>query len=555
MIFLKRKYLLSALFFLLGFVLFAQPQNQEEQQQQPEKFEKKEQKATLSQRIDEAFTPLVHALDVILFVDPFDLMGIYDPQVYDKNGELVHDENGNPVKAPLRFIVLWLLAGGVFFTVYLKFIGFRGIKHAIDILRGKYVKKGGVEGEVTPFQSVTTALSATVGMGNIAGVAIAIGIGGAGATFWMIVAGLLGMTLKFAECTLGIKYRKVGKDGSYSGGPMYYLKYGLEKKGKTMGKFGVFLAFIFALTVMGGSVGGGNMLQANQAFNQLAIFFPGMENYGAIYGVFLAIVVGFVIIGGIKSIGKVTEKVVPLMAGIYIIAALVIIVINIENTGHALSLIFTNAFAPDAVRGGIIGVMIFGIQRGAFSNEAGMGSAAIAHAASKNDEPVSEGIVAAIEPFVDTVIICTMTALVLIYSGFAENTHGLEGVQLTSAAFGATLSWFPYILLVAVTLFAFSTIISWSYYGLKGFDYIFGDFGEKYFGSRKITNRIFQFSFLVFVIIGASTDILTVMAFSDMMILAMAMPNLLGLFILAPEIKRDMNDYWRRLKSGELDSK
>ena len=540
--FLKR-YLLSILLVLMGVSLFAQQQ---------EGKKEKEEDLTVSQRIDQAFTPMVKTLENLLFLDPFSMMGIYDDQVYDDNGKPVYDENGKPVKAPLKLIVLWLLAGGLFFTFYLKFIGFRGLKHAIDIIKGKYAKKGS-QGEVTPLQSVTTALSATVGMGNIAGVALAIGIGGPGATFWMIVAGLLGMSLKFAECTLGIKYRKFDKDGNASGGPMYYLKYGLQKRGKKMGKLGVFLAFLFAVTVMGGSIGGGNMLQANQAFHQLVVFFPSIEHYGAIYGVFLAVLVGFVIIGGIKSIGKVTEKIVPLMAGIYILASLIIIVMNIQNAGHAFILIFTSAFAPEAIKGGIIGVLIFGIQRGAFSNEAGIGSSAIAHSASKNSEPVSEGIVSAIEPFVDTIIICTMTALVLIFSGFAEDTQGLAGVQLTSAAFESTISWFPYILLVAVTLFAFSTIVSWSYYGLKGFDYLFGSMGEKYFGSRKITNRIFQVSFLIFVIIGSSTDIFTVMDFSDMMILAMAIPNLLGMFILAPEIKRDLNAYWKRLKSGELD--
>ncbi len=541
----KVKYIFVVLVIFINFSVSAEQQEQQKD---------KEKELTFSQQIDRAFTPLVKYFEMVLFIDPFYELGIYDQQVYDDNGKAVYDENGNPVKAPLRLIVLWLLAGGLFFTVYLKFIGFKGIKHAIDIIRGKYAKKGS-KGEVTPLQSVTTALSATVGMGNIAGVALAIGIGGPGATFWMIVAGLLGMSLKFAEVTLGHKYRIFGKDGSVSGGPMYYLKYGLMKRGKNMGKLGVFLAFLFALTVMGGSIGGGNMLQANQAFNQLVVFFPSIEHYGAIYGVFMAILVGFVIIGGIKSIGKVTETIVPLMAGIYILAALIIIVMNIEHTGHALSLIFTNAFYPDAVKGGIIGVMIYGIQRGAFSNEAGMGSAAIAHSASINEEPVSEGIVASIEPFIDTVIICTMTALVLIFTGFAEDTQGLAGVQLTSAAFKSTLSWFPFVLLIAVTLFAFSTIVSWSYYGLKGFDYLFGGFGEKYFGSRKVTNIIFQLSFLIFVVIGASTDILTVMEFSDMMILAMAIPNLLGLFIMAPEIKKDLIIYWDKLKSAKLNMK
>ncbi len=497
---------------------------------------------TLSQRLDEAFVPVVDGLTKVLYWDPFSAMGIYDEQVYDENGKPVVNESGEPVKAPLRLIVLWLFAGGLIFTFYLKFIGLRGVKHSVSMMRGKY--SGGSGGEVTPFQSVTTALSATVGMGNIAGVAIGIAIGGPGATFWMIVAGLLGMAMKFAECSLSVKYRRINKDGSISGGPMYYLKYGLQNK--KLGKLGAFLAFLFAVLVMGGSVGGGNMLQANQAFKQTVVFFPALEGYGAWYGIGLAFLVGLVIVGGIKSIGKVTSKIVPFMALLYIAAAVLIILFNIHNTGHALMEIVEGAFAPGALKGGIIGVMIYGIQRGAFSNEAGIGSAAIAHSASKNKEHIAEGIVASIEPFVDTVVICTMTALVLIFTGFADDTQGLQGVQLTSAAFGSVISWFPYVLLVSVTLFAFSTMISWSYYGLKGFDYLFGDLGEKYLGSRKLTNQIFNLIFLFFVVVGSSSDIMAVMDFSDMMILAMAFPNLLGLYILAPEIKADLKDYWQR---------
>lgn len=531
--------------FLMFFLfLFATSYGQQDTTQSKVSEQKK---PTVSQHIDKAFSPFVEMLSEVLFVDPFEFIGIYDPQIYDKHGNPVKNEFGSNVTAPLRLIVLWLLFGGIFFSLYLRFIGIRGLKHAWDILRGKFAHKG-TQGEVSSLQSLTTALSATVGMGNIAGVALAVGIGGPGATFWMIVAGLLGMTLKFAEVTLGIKYRKKNRDGSYSGGPMYYLRDGLKKKGKYMGWLGSFLAFLFAFTVMGGSIGGGNMLQANQAFHQLVFFFPSIEHYGASYGVILAVLVGAVIIGGIKSIGKVTEKVVPVMAGVYILAALVIIGMNIGNTGHAFWLIIHNAFSPEAVKGGIIGVMIYGIQRGAFSNEAGMGSSAIAHSAAQNDEPVSEGIVASIEPFIDTIIICTMTSLVLIFTGYAENTGGLEGVQLTSAAFKSVISWFPLVLLVAVTLFAFSTIISWSYYGLKGWDYLVGGFGEKYLGGRKVTNRIYQFLFLAFVIVGASTDIFTVMEFSDMMILAMSIPNLLGLYIMAPEIKKDMNTYWKKIK-------
>lgn len=545
---MRKRNLVFIILFFSCFALFAQAT--ENPDNNTESVKTKHEK-TFSQQINDGFSPLVDALGEFLFLDPFDKLGLYDPNVHDENGKQVLDDVGNPVKAPLRLIVLWLLAGGIFFTFYLKFIGLRGFKHAIEIIRGKYSSKAD-KGEVSSYQSVTTALSATVGMGNIAGVALAIGIGGPGATFWMILAGLLGMSLKFAECSMGIKYRKFNSDGSVSGGPMYYLKHALAKKGSIMGKFGIFLAFLFSVTAMGGSVGGGNMLQANQAFSQLVIFFPSIENYGAVYGVFMALLVGAVIIGGIKSIGRVTEKIVPVMAGIYIIAALIIIAINFHNTGHALWLIVHDAFNPDAVKGGIIGVMIYGFQRGGFSNEAGMGSAAIAHSASKNKEPISEGIVASIEPFVDTVIICTMTALVLIFTGFAENTQGLEGVQLTSEAFKSIISWFPYVLLIAVTLFAFSTIISWSYYGLKGFDYLFGGFSEKLFGNRKISNLIFQLTYLIFIIIGASTNILTVMEFSDMMILAMAIPNLIGLFIMAPEIKSDLIIYWEKYKNDKL---
>jgi AGCS family alanine or glycine:cation symporter len=511
-----------------------------------------EQAKTVSQHINDVFTPMVEVMTEVLFWDPFDALGIYDMRVTDEHGEPVLDERGQPVTAPLRLVVIWLFAGALFFTVYLKFVGFRGTRHAVDILRGKFARPGS-GGEVSSFQSVTTALSATVGMGNIAGVALAVGLGGPGATFWMIMAGLLGMAMKFAECTFAVKYRRINADGSVSGGPMYYLREGLEKRG--LGWLGWLLAVMFAVLVMGGSVGGGNMLQANQAFEQLATFFPDMEHYGAVYGLVLAVLVGLVIIGGIRRIGEVTERIVPFMAGLYIVAAVVIIAMNIGNTWHAFLLILENAFAPDAVKGGIIGVMIYGIQRGNFSNEAGIGSAAIAHSASMNDEPVSEGIVSAIEPFVDTVVICTMTALVLIFTGYAEDTQGLVGVQLTSAAFGSVLSWFPYILLICVTLFAFSTLISWSYYGLKGWDFLVGGFGEKLFGSRRPTNVMFQLIFLAATVIGASSDILSVMDFSDMMILAMAFPNLLGLYIMAPELRRDMNDYFRRLRNGELEKR
>ncbi len=504
---------------------------------------------TLSQRINNTFAPLVDGMSEVLFFDPFAWSGVYDDKIYDAQGEIVMTEEGEPVTAPLKLIVLWLIAGGLFFTVFMRFINFRGLRHAIGLIQGKY-DKADDRGEVTHFQALTTALSATVGLGNIAGVAIGITIGGPGATFWMILAGFIGMSSKFVECTLGVKYRKINEEGVVSGGAMYYLKYGLKKKG--LGFLGAVLAFLFAIMIIGGAIGGGNMFQANQAFKQFEVFFPFMENNGAWYGVVLAILVGVVIIGGIKSIANVTSRIVPFMAFLYIVTAMIIIGMNIQHTGMAFQLIFDGAFSPDALKGGFVGVLIYGFQRGAFSNEAGIGSASIAHSAAKTNEPVSEGIVALLEPFVDTVIICTMTALVIIFSGYWNDQTGLLGVQLTSAAFSSVFPWFPYLLLVAVTLFAFSTLISWSYYGLKGFDYLVGGFGKNIFGTRKVTNLVFQFFFLGCIIIGAASDITVVLDFSDMMILCMAFPNIIGLMILAPEVRRDLISYMKRLKSGEI---
>ncbi len=504
---------------------------------------------TISQRIDKLFVPFVDALSEILFFDPFSFAGVYDEVVKDEKGNPVINQEGEVVTAPLKFIVVWLILGGLFFTIFMRFINVRAIGHSINLIRGKYDKPG-TKGEVSHFQALTTALSATVGLGNIAGVAIAIAIGGPGATIWMILAGLLGMSSKFTECTLGVKYRKINKKGEVSGGAMYYLRDGLKKK--KLGYLGHFLAVTFAVLVIGGSVGGGNMLQANQAFKQFETFFPFMEHHGFWYGLAMALLVGLVIIGGIKSIAKVTSKIVPFMAVFYVGTALIIIGMNIENTGHAFALIWNGAFSAEALKGGFIGVLIFGFQRGAFSNEAGVGSASIAHSAAKTNEPVSEGIVALLGPFIDTVVICTMTALVIIFTGFAEHTQGLEGVELTSAAFGKVFPWFPYLLLLAVTLFAFSTLISWSYYGQKGFDYLFGGFSERLFKTRKISDTIYQLIFLTAIIIGASSSLNAVMDFSDMMILCMALPNIIGLLILAPEVKRDLKSYWKRLKSGEI---
>lgn len=514
-----------------------------------DRYETTDQKLNISQRIDRAFTPIVDFLDNILFWDPLATFGLYDPIIYDDAGNPLLTKKGKPVKTKIPLVVLWLIFGALTFTIVLKFINIRGFRHAIQLIRGDYDNPAH-NGEVTHFQALTTALSATVGLGNIAGVAVAISIGGPGATFWMIVAGLLGMASKFTECTLGVKYRKIDKNGVVSGGPMYYLRDGLKKKG--LGTLGIILSIIFAILVIGGSFGGGNMFQANQSFAQLSYIVPGIADYGAYYGVILAILVAVVIIGGIKGIAKVTDKIVPIMAIIYVGTALVIILMNIRFTDDALLLIWNGAFAADAMKGGVVGVLIVGFQRAAFSNEAGVGSAAIAHSAVRTNRPVTEGFVSLLEPFIDTVVICTMTALVLIYTGTYENPLGYEGAQLTSRAFGSVFSWFPYLLALAIFLFAFSTMISWSYYGLKGFDYLFGNLGEKLFGNRQVMRYTYFALFLIFIIIGSSSNLGSVIAFSDMMILSMAFPNIIGLLILLPEVKSEVEHYFKQLKSGEI---
>jgi AGCS family alanine or glycine:cation symporter len=504
---------------------------------------------TVSQHINDFFVPIVDGLGTVLFWDPFAAVGVYDPIIYDDKGNPVLNEEGETETAPIALVVIWLLVGAVFFTIFMKFINIRGFKLSIDIVKGKYDNPDD-RGEVSHFQALATALSATVGLGNIAGVAIAISVGGPGATFWMIIAGLLGMSSKFVECTLGVKYRKIDKLGIVSGGPMYYLSEGLKKRG--MKYLGLLLAFVFSILVIGGSFGGGNMFQANQAFSQFSLMVPGIENHGAWFGLILAILVGAVIIGGIKSIANVTDKIVPFMAILYVGTALVIIFLNIEHAGKAFQLIYDGAFNPDALKGGFIGVLIVGFRRAAFSNEAGVGSAPIAHSAVKTDEPITEGLVSLLEPFVDTVIICTMTALVLIFTGVYENPGGLEGAELTSEAFGSVFSWFPYILVIAIFLFAFSTMISWSYYGLKGFDYLFGGFSKRWFGNRKVAATVYRIIFLLVIIVGSSSKLDAVLDFSDMMILSMAFPNIIGLIIMAPEVRKDLISFVKRVKSGEI---
>ena len=475
----------------------------------------------LGDRINDFFVPIVDVIAQFIFWDPIAAMGF-------------------DIGTSIPIVVVWLVFGAIFFTLKMNFINIRAFKHAIDLVRGKYDDPND-EGEVSHFQALATALSATVGLGNIAGVAVAITVGGPGATFWMIVAGLLGMSSKFVECTLGVKYRVVNENGEVSGGPMYYLKNGLAKYG--FANVGKVLAVIFAILCIGGSFGGGNMFQANQAYAQLSGQFPMLSGNGPMFGFLLAILVGTVIIGGIKSIAKVTEKIVPFMAVLYFAAALVILVVNFSEIGNAFAMIIEGAFAPSAAFGGFIGVIIQGFRRAAFSNEAGVGSASIAHSATKTNEPVSEGIVSLLEPFIDTVVICTMTALVIIVTGMS-GVQGVEGAQLTSQAFESVISWFPYVLVIAIFLFAFSTMISWSYYGLKSWTYLFG--------SSKKSELVYKLIFLAFIIVGSSVKLGAVLDFSDMMILAMAFPNILGLLILSGEVKIDLKEYLNKVKTGVI---
>jgi AGCS family alanine or glycine:cation symporter len=430
-------------------------------------------------------------------------------------------------------------------------------KAAVNVVDGDAVdtiKDESKDGEVSHFQALATAVSGTVGNGNIAGVALAIAIGGPGATFWMILCGLIGMSTKFVECTLGVKYRDVGKDGTIYGGPMYYLTKGLKERG--FARMGRFLAVIFALLCIGASFGGGNAAQSNQAAMQLVSSF-GMEGGSArtIIGVVMMIFVGIIIIGGIKRIASVTEKIVPLMALLYVGACLYIIFTNFSFVDDAFAMIFTQAFNPQAGLGGLLGVLITGFRRAAFSNEAGAGSASIAHSAVKTKYAASEGLVALLEPFIDTVVICTMTALVIIifngdqtifnYGG--ENgivmIDGVaaEGAAITAAAFANYISFSGPFLTIAVVLFAISTMISWSYYGLQSWMFVFG--------KSKISDYTYKILFLLFIVIGAAGDMSAVWTFSDAMILALVFPNMIGLFFLYPKVKEELQKYLKAVRA------
>ena len=448
----------------------------------------------------------------------------------------------------IPFVLVWLIVAATVFTFYFNFINLRAFKHGFELVRGDYHDPEAA-GEVTHFQALATALSGTVGLGNIAGVAIAVSLGGPGATFWMILAGFLGMSSKFTECTLGVKYRNEFPDGTVSGGPMYYLTKGLAEKGVGFAKLGKVLAVMFAIFCVGGAFGGGNMFQANQSFAQVVNVTGGeaswMADKGWLFGIIVAALVGLVIMGGIKGIARVTSKIVPFMAVTYVAAGLVIIFIHLPEVPAAFGLIIDGAFTAEGISGGVIGVLFQGFKRAAFSNEAGVGSAAIAHSAVQTKRPVTEGFVALYEPFIDTIVVCTITALVIIITNTWDPTvDPSAGVQLTSDAFKSTISWFPCVLTVAVVLFAFSTMISWSYYGLKAWTFLFGD--------NRVTDATFKLLFLFFVVVGSSMQLGSVIDFSDAMIFAMAFPNLLGCYFLLPVVKKELNEYWADYKAGRL---
>jgi AGCS family alanine or glycine:cation symporter len=446
--------------------------------------------------------------------------------------------------AQLPVVVLWLVIGAVFFTFYMGFINLRGFKHAIQLVRGDYADPNS-HGEVSHFQALATAVSGTVGIGNIGGVAVAVTVGGPGATFWLILAGFLGMSTKFVECTLGVKYRKEFPDGHVSGGPMYYLRQGFADRG--MEGFGKFMGTFYAIGIFIGALGIGNMFQSNQAYVQLNSVTGGaLDGLGWLVGLILAAVVFSVIVGGIKSIARVTEKIVPFMAIFYCLFALIVIFMNASHIPQAVANVFTGAFTGEGVAGGALGAMIIGFQRAVFSNEAGIGSASIAHAAVKTDEPVTEGIVSLLEPFIDTIVICTITAMVIGTAQVAQPDYAGDalGVAMTSAAFEREFSWFPIPLAFAALLFAFSTMISWSYYGLKGWTYLFGE-GE-------MGQKVYKIIFCVFVALGCVVQLGPILDISDALVFLICVPNILGLYFLAPIVKREMNSYFARIQSGEI---
>ncbi len=444
-------------------------------------------------------------------------------------------------KVPI--IIFWILFAGIFFTIYFRGICVWGFKHAIELIKKPAEKSSDGSGDVSSFQALATALSGTIGIGSIAGVAISISIGGPGAAFWIFFGALLGMSIKFIEATLAVKYRRFNEDGSVSGGPMHYIAHGLTRK--KLRWLGQPLAVIYAVLCVGGGITGGNMIQINQSTHQILFITGGEQSFlhgcGWIFGLIIAILVGMVTMGGIKSIAKVTTVLVPTMCIMYIVSGLIVILANILNIPSALALIFREAFHPQSIAGGIFGVIIIGLRRSVQSNEAGTGAAAIVYAAAKTKEPVSQGFVALLETFL-TGILCLFTSFAIIFSGVLENTQigQISGIELASRAFQSVIPFFPYILSLIAILFALSTLISWAYYGQKAWTFMFGE-GKK----RALT---FNLIYCIFIVIGSVMNVSSVIEITDAMMIAMCVPNVIVLYILCPEIKQDLIDYCKRFK-------
>ena len=449
--------------------------------------------------------------------------------------------------ASVPWILFWLITAGIFCTLYFRFINVRGMAQGMRIIRGDY-EDPNHSGDTTHFQALATALSGTVGLGNIAGVAVAVTVGGPGAALWMIIAAFLGMATKFCECTLAVKYRHERPDGSVSGGPMYYLSRGIAANYPALAPLGRALGFSFAVLCVFGTIGSGNFFQVNNAYQQVLLITGGEDSMLAgrawLFGVGMALATGAVVLGGIGRIAKVTDKLVPLMAAVYLLAGLVVIGVNAEHITDAITQIVVGAFSPEGVQGGMIGVLLQGFRRAAFSNEAGIGSAPIAHASVKTSEPMTEGLVALWEPFIDTVIICTMTALVIVISGAATIDPSAQGVALTSVAFGTVMPWFPYVLAFVVLLFAYSTMISYCYYGTKAANYLFGE--------TPLVDISYKLFFLSATVVGVTMDLEQLVDFADSIYFLMAVPNVIGLYLLAPVVRREMKSYFQRLERGEI---
>jgi len=465
----------------------------------------------LDQRIDEAISPITGVISDVIFFS-LNIAGLDVP-----------------------VIAFWLITAGFMFSLYFRFPNIRYFGLALKIVRGQYTRDD-EPGDLTHFQALSAALSGTVGIGNIAGVAVAISIGGPGAMFWMILAGFLGMATKMVECTLGVAYRRINADGTVSGGPMYYIHKGLAERG--FARLGVFLAFLFAVFGIGGSI---TLFQVNQAFVQFSEA-TGFQD-GLAFGIVIAFAVGLVIIAGVRKIGLVAQTLVPLMAFVYLAAGFIILCLHLEQVPAAFVSIFVEAFAPEGVSGGIIGAMIIGLQRAAYSNEAGTGSAAIAHSAVRTREPSSEGLVALLEPFIDTIVVSTMTALIVIVTG-AYKIQGLSGIEITSAAYASVFPWFPKILAVAVVLFAYTTMLTWSYYSVKCWTYLAGESYRAELGYKIV--------YCLLLSTGAVVSMKATIEFADSMFFAMAIPNVITLYILGPQVKREIEGYVARIRSGEI---